>query len=722
MPTSTFREPPQLPIAFTQTPSDLIKIAQAAIARSRSTLDALVAIPPGDATFANFVRPWIHDRNQRARASSLTALFRSVHPSSELRDASIECVKMWSQYSLEVVARPEVYALFKAVREKAEVLDDECAHYLDRRISGLERSGAALKEGEVKERFQAVAKRIDDIEAEGSKRIRMENGGVWLTAEELEGFPKDALEALERGQGSNEGKFKLSFGTVDLDLCFKNCVRSETRKRMFMGHENKCPENVALFKEMVELRAEKAELLGFKSHADVMIQNRLMTAKSVKVLLDDLREKTAPASESSREDLRKLKREHLVSRGFPEAELDDRLYLWDQLFYMNLMEQKGENLDQSKIAEYFTLKDTVRGLLENFETLFGIVFVELTNESRTTLMEKQGQQASDMTWHKDVGAYSVWDEDAAGGGFLGYLYLDLLKREGKRDHACNITFQNGFEKVDGQRHYPSTTLVMSVQQPTLSKPTLVRHKVIVTMFHELGHGIHALVGRTRFAETSGTRVAKDFVELPSRMLENFCWDPVILQRLSRHYSHLSPEYMKTWKCENPTEQEPPEKAPLELLKKLTATNKVTLAPLTQRQLSFASFDMAVHSVSSDEAKTLDPGETYNRLRREITGLYGPELGPEGYRWGFGHSRFSHMFGGYDAGYYTYVISSVYSSDLYQTKFASNPMDGEEGRKYRKVILNRGGSRPEMELLEEYLGRKPNGAAFAKAIEGLNAKL
>lgn len=442
MPTKTFREPPQLPIAFTHTPSDLTDITKDAISASRNTLDALVAISPSEATFDNFVLPWCHDRNQRARAGALVALFKSVHPSSELRDASIECVKMMSQYGLEVVARPEVYALFKAVKERGEVLNDECAYYLDGKISGLERSGAALKEGDSKERFQVVAKRIDDIEAEGSKRIRMENGGLWLTADELEGFPQDALGTLEKCEGESEGQFKLTFGTVDLDLCFKNCVRSETRRRMFVGTENKCLENVPLFKEMLELRAEKAEILGYTSHADLKIQDRLMTAESVRALFDDLQDKTAPASESNRENLRKLKREHLLSQGVKEAEIDDRLYLWDQLFYMNLMEQKGENLDQSKIAEYFTLSETVRGLLENFETLFGVVFMELTSESRATLMEKQGQQASAMTWHKDVWAYAVWDEEAGGGGFLGYLYLDLLKRDGKRDHACNITFQS----------------------------------------------------------------------------------------------------------------------------------------------------------------------------------------------------------------------------------------------------------------------------------------
>lgn len=139
------------------------------------------------------------------------------------------------------------------------------------------------------------------------------------------------------------------------------------------------------------------------------------------------------------------------------------------------------------------------------------------------------------------------------------------------------------------------------------------------------------------------------------MLENFCWDPVILQNLSKHYSHLSPEYMAPWTAENPSESELPVKAPLELLQKLGASHKVTLAPLTQRQMAFVKFDMAVHSASSEEAQAMSPGETYNRIRRECTGLYGPEIESEGYGWGSGHSRFSHMFGGYDAGYYTYVM-------------------------------------------------------------------
>ncbi|KAH9212675.1 metallopeptidase MepB [Leptodontidium sp. 2 PMI_412] len=715
MPSSKFREPPQLPVAFNQTPSDLLDLMRAAIETSRATLDTLVKIPPSEATFANFVLPWIHDRNTRMKTSSLTALFRSVSPSEEMRDASIECGKMLSEFGQEIVARPEIYALFQAVKDRGEVLDQDDQYYLDRKLSQLVRSGAALPDGPVKDRFQIVTKRLDDIEAEGSKRIRQENGGIWFTAEELDGFPRDALEALKKGEGDNEGKYKVTFGTVDLDLVFKNCVNPETRKRMFLGNENKCPDNVPLFQEMVELRAEHAELLGYKSHADLIIQNRLMTMDGVTALIDDIQEKTAPASESSRGKLRTLKRAHLLSQGVAEVDIDDRLFLWDQLFYMKLVEEQENDLDQNKIAEFFTLDETVRGLLENFETLFGVVFVELSEDSRRIFMEKQGHDAAGMTWHEDVVIYAVWDEEALGGGFLGYLYLDILKRQGKRDHACCITFQPGFDTTDGGRQYPSALLVMSIQRPTASKPTLVRHRSVVTMFHELGHGIHCLVGRTRYAETYGTKTSRDFVEIPSRMLENFCWDPVILQNLSKHYSHLSSEYMASWRAENPSVLEPPIKAPLELLQKLSASHKITLAPLTQRQIAFVKFDMAVHSVSSEEAKAMSPGVTYNRIRHESTGLFGPEIEGAGYEWGFGHSRFSHMFGGYDAGYYTYVIASVYSSDLYQTRFAKDPMNRGEGRRYRKLVLGRGGSRPEMEFLKEYLGRMPNGDAFAKAI-------
>ncbi|KAG4442904.1 hypothetical protein IFR05_001608 [Cadophora sp. M221] len=715
MPSCTFREPPQLPVAFNQTPTDLLDLGRTAIITSRAALDTLVKIPPSEATFANFVLPWIHDRNTRMKTSSLTALFRSVSPSEELRDASIECGKMLSEFGQEIVARPEIYALFQAVKDRGEVLDRDDQYYLDRKLSQLVRSGAALPDGPVKDRFQIVTKRLDDIEAEGSKRIRQENGGIWFTAEELDGYPRDALEGLKKGEEESEGKYKVTFGTVDLDLVFKNCVNPETRKRIFLGNENKCPENVPLFQEMVELRAEHAELLGYKSHADLIIQNRLMTMDRVTALIDDLQEKTAPASELSRDKLRKFKKKHLLSQGVAEVDIDDRLFLWDQLFYMKLAEEQENNLDQNKIAEFFSLDETVRGLLENFETLFGVVFSELSEDSRRLLMEKQGQDAAAITWHEDVTIYGVWDEEVLGGGFLGYLYLDILKRQGKRDHACCITFQPGFDTTEGGRQYPSALLVMSIQRPTATKPTLVRHRSVVTMFHELGHGIHCLVGRTRYAETYGTKTSRDFVEIPSRMLENFCWDPAILQNLSKHYSHLSSEYMTSWKAENPSVPEPPSKAPMELLQKLGASHKMTLAPLTQRQISFVKFDMAVHSASSEEAKAMNPGVTYNRIRHESTGLFGPETEGAGYGWGFGHSRFSHMFGGYDAGYYTYVIASVYSSDLYQTRFAKDPINEEEGRRYRRLVLGRGGSRPEMEFLEEYLGRMPNGDAFAKAI-------
>ena len=139
--------------------------------------------------------------------------------------------------------------------------------------------------------------------------------------------------------------------------------------------------------------------------------------------------------------LRKLKREHLLSRGITETDIDDRLFLWDQLFYMRLVEEQENELDQNKIAEFFPLQEVVDGLLKNFETLFGVVFIEILEDARKSLMEKQGHGVSAMTWHEDVAVYAVWNEEALGGDFLGYLYLDVLKRQGKRDHACCITFQ-----------------------------------------------------------------------------------------------------------------------------------------------------------------------------------------------------------------------------------------------------------------------------------------
>jgi metallopeptidase MepB len=192
----------------------------------------------------------------------------------------------------------------------------------------------------------------------------------------------------------------------------------------------------------------------------------------------------------------------------------------------------------------------------------------------------------------------------------------------------------------------------------MTQPTLLRHHQLISLFHELGHSIHYLLGRTKFAATYGTSTSKDFVEIPSKMLENWCWVPEILQRLSTHYSNLSPQYADAWKEENPYSASlPPEKAPMELLHRLVATRKFNVATNTQKQLHLAIFDNVIHSTNSvADVRAMNMGKLYNEIRRDVTGLLGPETGRGAdWGWGCGHTRFEHLFIGYDAGYYCYSM-------------------------------------------------------------------
>jgi len=285
---------------------------------------------------------------------------------------------------------------------------------------------------------------------------------------------------------------------------------------------------------------------------------------------------------------------------------------------------------------------------------------------------------------------------------VGYLYLDLHPRPGKYGHAANFSLQPGFSYPNGTRRYPATALVCNFSKPTPTKPSLLKHDEVVTLFHELGHGIHDLAGRTKYSRFHGTSVVRDFVEAPSQMLENWCWTPSQLKSLSQHYETKEP-------------------IPDDLIAKQISVKHVNDALFNLRQLHFGIFDMTIHTPASHEdAKAIKFSELYNDLRIKITGLKGPESFGMGSGWGSGQATFGHLIGGYDAGYYGYLSSQVYSTDMFYTVFKKDPMDPKEGRRYRHMVLEKGGSQDEMTTLEAFLGRKPSTESFYQEL-GLVSK-
>lgn len=233
---------------------------------------------------------------------------------------------------------------------------------------------------------------------------------------------------------------------------------------------------------------------------------------------------------------------------------------------------------------------------------------------------------------------------------------------------------------------------------------------------QLGHGIHDLVSRTIYSRFHGTSTVRDFVEAPSQMLENWCWTPSQLRSLSKHYSYLSDNYKTSWAEHSGKSQQPAEKLPEDMIDSIVRTRHVNDALFNLRQLHFGIFDMTVHEgKSTEQIKDLNVSELYNRLRKEIAKLDGPEALGQGYEWGNGQATFGHLIGGYDAGYYGYLSSQVYSADMFHTVFKSDPMNGKEGRRYRHTVLEKGGSQDEMETLKEFLGREPSTEAFYREL-------
>lgn len=599
--------------------------------------------------------PGARDDNKMSLETHILGFYQAVSTDQALRDASSEAEKEMDDFGIESAMREDLFQLVDAVKRKEEKLDPESQRLLEKEHKGYIRYGLGVPAGPKRDRFKEIKKRLSEIAIKFQKALNEENGGLWLTAKELEGVPADLVEGLKKGDGTNEGQIWLTFKYPDLFPTLKYAKDPSTRERLFVANENKCNSNVALFKETIVLRDEAARILGYNNHAEFRIEDKMAKLpKTVDDFLADLREKLGPGGIEERKRLAEVKKDDLAASGLEKYD-DGHYYLWDHRYYDRLMLEKDFQLDQEKIAEYFPLHSTIRGMLHIFEQIFGLVFVEIIGADRDALSPTG--KGDDMVWHKEVQVFSVWDDEGEGSGFVGYLYLDLFPREGKYGHAANFNLQPGFTDDEGKRRYPATALVCNFSKPTPKKPSLLKHDEVVTLFHELGHGIHDLVSKTTYSRFHGTNTVRDFVEAPSQMLENWCWTPSQLKSLSKHYSHVAPEYAEEWaKSASASSSDlPPESIPDDLINNIIRTKHINDALFNLRQLHFGIFDMAVHEPKThEEVVALDASVLYNKLRTEISKIEGPEVHTGKYDWGNGQATFGHLIGGYDAGYYGYL--------------------------------------------------------------------
>ncbi|KAJ0343728.1 hypothetical protein KNSL1_009997 [Colletotrichum chrysophilum] len=560
--------PPQLPPLFTATPISILESIKELIETSKQAHKDLVnTISPSSATFANTLLPLAHAENALSSEATLLIFLRDVSPDKEVRDAAAQARTILRDYQLEASMNEDVFKMVDSVFATADKqsLDPESRNLLSKKYKEFVKNGLRIPSGERRDRFKEIRSRIDALTSKYSKNLAEDNTAIYFAPDELEGFPEDTLSELEKGQTGteNEGKLKIEI-PMDLSSVLRAVKNPATGQKARLAYDNRCPANVAIFKEVVQLRHEAALLLGYPNHAALSVEDKMTATR-----IGSLRSKLTEAASKDVETLLRLKKADVKARG---EDFDGHYFTWDNLYYDNMLLQQDFAVDQAKISEYFPLQSTVNGMLGVFEQLFALV--------------------------------------------------------------CNF------------------------QRPSASKPTLLRHPDVVVLFHQLGHGIHDLVSRTKFARFHGPMgTVVDFGEAPSQVLENWCWTPEQIISLSHHYSYLSDDYLNTWKSKigkNEDIMQPPKALPRAMVESLLKAKHANKALDTLHQLFIGTFDMAVHQLN-DRSEDQSFTTLWNRLRRDIVPTDDLSALGAGDEWGHGYTNIGHFMNEYDAGFYSYLL-------------------------------------------------------------------
>lgn len=651
---------PYEPLRFSPAPSELTQDCVNAKRRAEVALQHIVNLPPTARTFDNTV--WALDRAVYDLSDETTSdtFLEQVSTSAAVRDAGNQCSVLLSQFGVDVYSREDLYRALTDYAAKKEPLKGEDARLLDKTLLDFRRAGLELP-AKTRDQVRDLRKRLAQLESGFSKSINESKDYAYFTREQLDGLPEDYVSRLERA--GDTYKVGVDYPTY---FPFMENARDPEARRILEGKFNNRAvlSNLSVFQEALRLRLRAARLLGYSTHADYVDElNMAKDPKTINAFIARLRGRLKPLGREELEVLLALKRA-MEGRGS-----DGIFHAWDWRFYDNLLRKTKYEVDSEKVREYFPTDLVVEQMLAVYQKLLGLKYREIPGG---------------LTWHPDVKLYEM--TDAAGGAPLGYFYMDLYPRDGKYSHAAAFELVTGRLKTDGGYQKPVSAIVANLNKPAPGKPSLLNHDEVETLFHEFGHIMHQTLTKAKYGRFSGSNVARDFVEAPSQMLENWVWDGDVLQSLSGHYQDHS------------------KKLPKELLAKMLAAKNADVGLINLRQLLFGSADMTYHGSHPPS----DTTKAYARLSQDVALIpMSDGTHPE--------ASFGHLMGGYDAGYYGYLWSKVYAQDMYSVFKREGIMSTVVGRRYRTEILERGSSRDEMDSLKAFLGREPNEKAFLENI-------
>ena len=638
------------------------------IAASKAEIDAITNNPEAP-TFENTLIALEFAGQALDRLSAIFFNLNSAETNDEMQKIAQEISPLLTNYQNDITLNFQLFERIKAVYNQKESLNltTEQNTLLVKNYKGFVRNGALLNEND-KIKLREIDTELAQLQLKFGENTLAEtnNYQLHITNEtDLKGLPEDTIEAA---QALAEAK-KLSGWIFTLDapsyLPFVTyCDNRELRKEIAIAmgkkaFQNNEFDNQKITLKIAKLRFDRANLLGYKTHADFVLEERMaQNPEKVKSFLNDLLLKAKPAAE----------REFAELSAFAK-DLDglEQIEKWDGAYYSEKLKHKLFNLDDEKLKPYFKLENVLNGVFEVANKLFGLTFTEIFDIDK---------------YHEEVTTYEVRDENNE---LVSIFYADFFPRKGKRNGAWMTSFKNQYIE-NGINERPHISNVCNFTKPTATKPSLLTFNEVTTLFHEFGHALHGMLANTVYPSLSGTSVFWDFVELPSQVMENWCYQPEALAIFARHYQTN-------------------EVIPQAFVEKIKESASFQEGMATLRQISFGLLDMAFHSQNPNEIEDI---KQFEKSIFDPTALY-PDVAENCMS-----VAFSHIFqGGYSSGYYSYKWAEVLDADAFAYFQENGIFNKEIAKKFKDCILSKGGTEPPMELYKLFRGHEPTADALLK---------
>ena len=653
---------------------DFLPAFKTAIEKAKAEIDDIVnqAQQP---TFENTIEALEYSGEELSIISSLFFNLNAAETNEQIQSIAQEVSPLLSEFSNDITLNEQLFERVKAVFNQKESLNlnTEQSTLLDKKYKSFSRNGANLPEDK-KEKLREIDKKLSQLKLKFGEYVLAETNAFQLQItdeNELAGLPEGAKQAskqIAESKGMSGWVITLDYPSYIPFMTYAD--NRDLRKQLSVafgskGFQNNENDNQNIVLEIAKLRFERAQLLGYETYAHFVLEERMAeTPENVQNFLNDLLLKAKPAAQKEFQELEAFAK---------DIDGIDQLQKWDGAYYSEKLKQKLFSLDDELLKPYFKLENVIDGAFKVAEKLFGLQFIEVNDIDK---------------YHKDVKTYKVLDAERE---LVAVFYADFFPRPGKRNGAWMTSFQS--QKIkNGINHRPHVSIVCNFTKPLSDKPSLLTFNEVTTLFHEFGHALHGMLANTTYPSLSGTSVFWDFVELPSQILENWCYEGETLKLFAKHY-------------------ETDQIIPMNLIEKIKAAATFQQGMQTLRQLSFGLLDMAWHGVDPTKISSV---KSYESKVSKITNLY-PEVAENCMS-----TSFAHIFqGGYSSGYYSYKWAEVLDADAFEYFKEEGIFNKVVADKFKLFILSQGGTQNPMDLYKKFRGQEPKPEALLKRSGLLN---